>query len=191
MVNGRWLETDERREAIKALEMTARMLYLAHSDEYYWKWVIIAIHNALQALFVVVVSGSGGFGAIEPKQVGKWLWVYRTGKGKYPGLSLMRFVPLYEKVKKTLRLSMPEEVDKSVKRLNDFRNEFMHFTPKGWSLELDGLPALLRNSLRVVESLISRERPVIWWHDETEAEQFQANYREIEGSLSRLWTGAG
>lgn len=161
MTNGRWLETDERREAVKALEMTAKMLSLVRDNEYYWKWVIVGLHNALQALFVVAVSGSAGFGAIEPKQVGKWLRVYRSGKGKYPSLNLMRFMPLYEKVKKSFRPSIPEDVDKNVKRLNDFRNEFMHFTPKGWSLELDGLPSLLRNCLRVVESLILRERPGI------------------------------
>lgn len=186
MTNGRWLETDERREAVKALEMTAKMLSLVRDDEYYWKWVIIGLHNALQALFVVAVSGSAGFGAIEPKQVGKWLRVYRSGKGEYPSLKLMGFVPLYEKVKGSFRLSVPQDVDKSLKRLNDFRNEFMHFTPKGWALELDGLPGLLRNSLRVVESLISGERPGIWGHDNTEAEQVQANYAEVAVSLSRL-----
>jgi hypothetical protein len=35
-----------------------------------------------------------------------------------------------------------ESHDKSVRKLNSFRNDFIHFVPKGWTLELTGLPRI-------------------------------------------------
>lgn len=41
----------------------------------------------------------------------------------------------------------------SVKRLNRLRNEFIHFVPKGWSLEISGLPQIFFDCLNIIEFL--------------------------------------
>jgi len=39
-------------------------------------------------------------------------------------------------------------------QLNNLRNEFIHFVPKGWSVELAGLPQICANCINVDEFLI-------------------------------------
>ena len=43
-----------------------------------------------------------------------------------------------------------------MKNLNFIRNEFVHFTPKGWSLELSGAPRIAIDCLDVAEFLVKR-----------------------------------
>jgi len=60
-----WLETNYETEGERALEMTVEQLKLVLADPYRWKWIIIALHNALQAFLVHVVSGSSQNAATE------------------------------------------------------------------------------------------------------------------------------
>lgn len=41
----------------------------------------------------------------------------------------------------------------SFRRIHDLRNGLSHFTPKGWSIELDGLPAIFLDVLDVIERI--------------------------------------
>ena len=56
--------------------------------------------------------------------------------------------------------------DKSVKQLNSFRNEFIHFVPKGWSLELAGLPDICLDCLEVVQFLAWESGNVPWYEED-------------------------
>ena len=48
-------------------------------------------------------------------------------------------------------------------QLNEFRNTFTHFTPKGWSLELAGLPRICLNTLEVMNFLGLQTTAVLWY----------------------------
>jgi hypothetical protein len=52
--------------------------------------------------------------------------------------------------------------DRAVKKLNDLRNEFLHFTPKGWSLDVSGGPALCLQCLEIIDFLVN-ESGTIWF----------------------------
>jgi hypothetical protein len=39
-----------------------------------------------------------------------------------------------------------------------FRNNFAHFTPKGWSIEKAGLPRIIAAALHAVEDLMGRSQ---------------------------------
>jgi len=75
------------------------------------------------------------------------------GKGPYPVEKLDDFLPLYEKVKNPKHFTKPfpatSEHDKRLTQLNELRGQFTHFTPRGWSLELVGLPEIARASVDV------------------------------------------
>ncbi len=47
----------------------------------------------------------------------------------------------------------------SFRRLHNLRNEFSHFTPKGWSIELGGLPGIFLAMVRVLEKISSDPWP--------------------------------
>jgi len=52
--------------------------------------------------------------------------------------------------------------DRSIKKLNSLRNEFIHFVPKGWSLEVSGLPQIVDDCLDVIFFLGFECGNVIW-----------------------------
>lgn len=52
----------------------------------------------------------------------------------------------------------------SIKELNDLRNEFIHFVPKGWSLEVSELPRIFTDCLDFIEFL-GWECGNVLWHE--------------------------
>jgi hypothetical protein len=159
-----WLRTDEYEEILATLKACRRFLTLVTEDASYWKWVFIALHNAVQGCMVVALTRSDRFGAIDPEQEREWHEAYAR-KEKLPRLreKLLSFLKLYEKIKKkgTLQSSAVERFKPtgtqgySMKKLNEVRDDFIHFTPKGWSLELNGAPQLAIDCLEVAAFLVS------------------------------------
>lgn len=47
-------------------------------------------------------------------------------------------------------LTLSHEHLQSFKRLNALRNDFAHFTPRGWSIELGGLPKIFSDIIDVI-----------------------------------------
>lgn len=102
---------------------------------------------------------------ISPKYKAQWLKWYYDGmpREERPRESnLLSFLKLYELTKSDQMLkytsSKPftpnKSQNESIKRLNGLRNEFIHFTPKHWLLELDGLPVIINDCLRMAEFVI-------------------------------------
>lgn len=54
---------------------------------------------------------------------------------------LYKRVQKIENLKEPHRLSTHDQMNKDVKKLNELRNEFSHFVPKGFSLEVSGMHA--------------------------------------------------
>jgi hypothetical protein len=65
-----------------------------------------------------------------------------------------------------------------------FRNNFMHFTPKGWAIHVAGLPRIFRNALSVVEHLGWKGH--ILWYEESDQEAARESVESIRGSLDAL-----
>jgi hypothetical protein len=60
-----WLETDEREEAIAALEFLVEISSTLRTNIYRWKWVIVVLHNAVQCFMVIALRQSDGRGPIR------------------------------------------------------------------------------------------------------------------------------
>jgi len=182
-----WLRTDEHEEAVSALEMVAESSALVLQDNYRWKWVLIATHNTLQGFMVLALRQGNGLKALKDKIAAKWLKAYREG-GQYPIEKLDTFLNLYKKVKSdqmvcfihSQSFNATEEHDKAVKKLNSLRNEFIHFVPKGWSLELTGLPEICLNCLEVVEFLGWQCGNVPWYEEQHKERATKALKKAID-----------
>jgi hypothetical protein len=57
----------------------------------------------------------------------------------------------------------------SIKRLKELRDEFIHFVPKGWSLEVSGLPEIFEDCINFIEFLGWNCGNVFWHKDEIES----------------------
>ena len=61
--------TDEYAEATTALEEVVVHLRAVASDTHQWKWVVIALHSALQGFLVLALRGSANFDVMTKKSL--------------------------------------------------------------------------------------------------------------------------
>ena len=166
----KWLITDGSVETVCAFEVFAEELQRVSADPYRWKWAIIALHSGLQGMMVLALQGSHGLHVLRPEDTKRWLKAHERG-GPYPGdLKLDDFLSLYKKVKgdkMLMYIDSQKFIPKgtqggSVKLLNHLRNEFIHFTPRVWVLELEDLPAMALDCLNMAEFLARQSHNVMW-----------------------------
>ncbi|OPY67800.1 MAG: hypothetical protein A4E57_02119 [Syntrophorhabdaceae bacterium PtaU1.Bin034] len=165
-----WLITDGAVETVSAFEVLAEETQRLTSDPYRWKWAIIALHSGLQGAMVLALQGSHGLHTLREEDAKRWLDAYEKG-GPYPGnLKLDCFPSLYKKIKSDKMLKYADSrkfVPKgtqgsSIKLLNRLRNEYIHFTPRVWALDLIGLPAMALDCIDIAEFLVWGSHNVIW-----------------------------
>ncbi len=169
-----WLITDGAVETVSAFEVFAEEAQRLSSDPYRWKWAIISLHSGLQGSMVLALQGSHGLHVLRKEDAKRWLEAHERG-GPYPGdLKLDDFLSLYEKIKSDKMLKyvnskkfVPKGTQGgSVNLLNRLRNEYVHFTPRVWALDLAGLPTMALDCLSVAEFLAWESHNVTWKEDD-------------------------
>jgi hypothetical protein len=175
-----WIRTNEQEEAVAALGAFARFLPLAKADLFEWRWAILSLHTALQGFMVVAIRDSAGLSPLPDDLAAAWLQAYRCGLPT-PEERLDKFLNLYKKIKRNNVTALVQgrpftpagTQGYSVKLLNRLRNQFVHFLPASWSLEVTGLPHMCLDCLAVIEYL-SRDYRNLLWPDETYVQRIDA-----------------
>lgn len=165
-----YLRTDEEFETANAMQMAAQFASGLPTDLHLWRWVIIALHNAAQGAMVLSLRHGNGLLALTDESYTAWMAAYDKGEMQPPE-KLERYLNLYKKVKHKEwgqiggnKRFVPEGTEGGdIKRLNSLRNEFIHFTPKGWSLEINGLPRIALAVARLI-SFLALETNNVFWH---------------------------
>ena len=188
-----FLRTDEREDLISSLKLVRISAQRAETDLQYWKWILIGTHSALQAAIVFHLSFGNDLLVAKPAHANRWLNAYR-GNGSYPDMHMDYFLDLYRKAGSVevlgFRLPTTETQDASVQRLLEFRNDFIHFMPKGWSIELAGLPDICIDSLNVVSALANG--PIqMRWEDDSQQDRFRIILRDSIELLMQLKSAYG
>lgn len=175
-----FFEIDETENLIDNLEMVAH--FLDTSITYKWKWVIIALHQALYSSLIISLQGTDARQTVidREKDTGKAVMLHVNripidviassfGKDEAKILDWITnpyLISLEEalrriKLKKYLPLSdnakplktTPEE-DYAIKKITkEFRNQFEHFTPKAWLVDTSILPPIVNNVVQVIRFL--------------------------------------
>jgi hypothetical protein len=185
--------TDEETEAAEALCMAARFAEQAAADIRMWRWLIIALHNAVQGFMVLSLRHGNGLAALTEKSAAAWLAAYKANATTYPDEQLDSYLSLYKKVKSTEYGTICGNQNfvprgsqgLSIKRLNSIRNNFVHFTPKGWSLELAGLPRICLDVLALL-SFLGWETSNIVWYDEEALEYAKSSFESLTSTMKSL-----
>ena len=165
-----YLRTDEHEEAISAVEMVAESLEKAKSNWYQWKWALLALHRAVQGFMVLALRGTNSLAVLKADDAKAWVKAFEEGD-PLPLVSLDEYLNLYKKVKGDAMLQyvisrrfVPKGTQGgSIKMLNRLRNQFIHFVPKNWSLEVSGLPTLFWDCLDFIEFLGWECGNVLWY----------------------------
>lgn len=187
-----WLETNEHEEAVRSLECAAVWTTNTCSDPYFWKWVLISIHNAAQGFMVLALWQGNGLLTLPSKTARKWCEAYEKGM-PFPEDRLDEFLNLYCKVKDSQSFHTigvgpfvaTAEHDESFKLLNSLRNKFIHFTPKGWRIGVTGLPNICLHVLDLIE-FFGWEIPAILWHQKIHQIRARRALDEMRRSLHNI-----
>ena len=149
--SGKWMEIDEQTNAIDYLRRTC--LFLSETVDSKWKWVVIALHGALYSFCILAVQGTNPY---DPPPGGSGT-VTRKGSKEY----LISFPEALRRVQADNIVNPPVVLNDDQKKRFDLlnkilRNNFIHFTPKGQSIEISGIPEILLDSIAVIEHIVCK-----------------------------------
>ncbi len=205
-----WLRTDEKEQAINALqEVKDHLTKIETEDDLYsWKWIILALHNALQGFMVWALRHGHDRDVIREKFDGKSGKHYRQlydewveGKDvQIPNDLLDTFLGLYKKIKSVDLMEsrrtggkkfVPRKTEgRSVKELNYWRNRFVHFFPTGLSIPVSGFPHICFDSVNVIQFLFSDSGHIIP-DNEAQEQLISEMIEEIKQILEKMIADRG
>lgn len=155
------LRTDEETEAVRSLEMVAELLPRVEADRYLWKWVAIALQNAVQGYLVLALRGTSRARILKPSATKKYLAASRSGD--HAGMSRVYpmddFMGLYRKLQDEPTMGMYRSsrcftptgtVTTSMERLVAMRNTFVHFIPMMLLEDVVDLPRVVVDAAEVI-----------------------------------------
>ena len=141
----KWLRMSEEKNAIDYLEKTAFFIRNAAENYNDWKWVIIGLHGALYGFAIAACQGtdSRSVSTKKGRLIGFWQALDRCQDSNHMKMLIH-----------SKHLILTEKQKESIESLTSvFRNEFEHFKPKGWSIEIHGMPEIAIDVLEVIRFL--------------------------------------
>ena len=145
----KWLRFTEETNALDYLERAGEFIRLTETDQRAWKWAILSLHGALYGFAIVACKGT------SPDIVTR-----TTKRGRRYLLSLEEALRMCQDqtwmgtLEGGQALSLSPSQSDSVRKVKaTLRNNFEHYTPGGWSIEIHGLPTIAMDILDVIRFL--------------------------------------
>lgn len=148
-IKRKYLRLSEETNALDYLERAYSYIQQAEKDVLSWKWVVLTLHGALYQFAICACRGT------NPSNV-----TYKTTKG------IRRLISFDEVLKRcqnskwmkmtitSRHLKLSDQQRGSISKLKcHFRNAFEHYIPKGWSIEIHGMPQIAIDVLKVTRFL--------------------------------------
>jgi len=187
-----YLRTDHWIDAVSSLEAAHEFSAQAASDERFWKWLLIAVHSSVQGFMALALERGNSLLVMRDDVLSKWQKAHEAGT-PYPDEKMDFFLSLYEKVKSDAVCgyvgSKPfvpgASHNDSMRKLNEIRNNFIHFFPMTWSIQLAGLPKICTDCLDVAHFL-GWEFMTIIWNDSVLSERGQNACTQLRIALQSL-----
>lgn len=160
-----WIRADEAQDVTGSIRHTLATIRLIEQDPLAWKWVVIALHSALQGACVChLVTTAAPVGAVKEHNAEQWLAYFEASRAdpnaRPPKTYLMELPELLKAVRKphsagdrsnaTGVLISDSEFYLLRRFHTDFRNQFVHFEPMGWSIEVSGIPEITKLIVRII-----------------------------------------
>lgn len=148
-IREKWLRFTAETNALDFLERAGQFIQQTESDITAWKWVILSLHGAMYG-FAICACRSTSYENI----------IRRTKKGVERLITLDEALALCQDSNwmgtlyggKPLELTARQKY--SIKILKQsLRNNFEHYIPKGWSIEIHWLPNIAMDILDVIRFL--------------------------------------
>ncbi|MBE0551061.1 MAG: hypothetical protein IH619_01595 [Ignavibacterium sp.] len=149
-VHAKWIRFDEQTNALDYLEKCFSFLKTVEHEPQNWKWVIITLHSALYGFAISACKGMNSDSVIMLTKSGyERLIDFDEALKRCQDPTWMRVNINYEEFK------FSSSQLKSIRKLHKvLRNNFEHFPPKSWSIELHYLPDMIYDCFEVIRLLI-------------------------------------
>jgi hypothetical protein len=149
-ISAQWIRYDEMTNALDYLEKCFTFLKTVEFEPQNWKWVVITLHSALYGFAISACKGMNSESVVtRTKSSHERLIDFDEALKRCQDPTWMRVNINYEEFKFS-----PSQT-KSIRKLHKvLRNNFKHFTPKSWSIELHYLPDMVYDCFEVVRLLI-------------------------------------
>lgn len=182
-----WMRTDERVDVLSSLKMFNDSIANAEQEEAYWKWAVISLHSSLQSLMAFHLGFGNDLMVMRQEDAEAWLDAH-SNETDYPEVQMDNFLNLFRKIKRHeilgYKFTPQGQEGWAVKRINTLRNEFIHFMPRGWSIEVAYLIQVFVNCLSVIESIGSGV--AMRWEDENQKETFERLVLDAKDNVSAM-----
>jgi hypothetical protein len=158
-----WFRTDEKENAVDSLEMATQLLMELNTTNRgsLWKWISISLFNSLYGFCICAIQGTN---PDRVKELDK-----KTGQSKDKLISFQEALRRTQEDRWMLQfthsrtLSLTSDQKESIKKLREnIRNNFEHFIPKGWSIEISGMPKIVSDVVEVIDFLALYSGNPIW-----------------------------
>lgn len=163
-----WIKTDEAEDVAGSLRHVVRAAECAGEDPQAWKWVVLALHSALQGACIChLTTTAAPVGAVTKKNAAEWLEYFEASRTnptlKPPKTHLMSLPDLLKAVRRPnpnpcFNLGNAIQISDSemnwLSRFHEtFRNQFVHFEPAGWAIEVSGIPEIAKLIARIIKDI--------------------------------------
>lgn len=181
-----WIRVDTENLCVAALAEILTHLRRAHEEPMQWLWVLSALKLALQTFIVGSFGTAAALEAMPQKTAEKHLRAVRESDIPYPNPWMRPTLDLYEYAKERHAWAPDPEIDDAVDRLSKLRNDFEHFLPKAWSIEIAGLPTITRSTLAAIGELGWGRARALPWHSDHDLDQCRKLHSDILAELARM-----
>jgi hypothetical protein len=138
----KYYRTDEKENAVDFLATAAT--FYAENHPHKWKWLTISLHGALYGFTVLAIKGTDhGRVSKGKKLISLWEALDRCQDNAY----MLQYSG-------SRRLEVSNDEKRAVEKLSaGFRNNFEHFMPKLWSIEVSVFTGIVGHVCRLIHFL--------------------------------------
>lgn len=141
----KWLTLNEETNALDYLELAADFIKKTPDNVNAWKWVVISLHGALYGFAVAAARGTDYENILRKNGYLLGFWKV-LNKCQDPNHMKMLI--------NSKHLELTDSQSDSINMLvNSLRNNFQHFKPREWSIEIHGMPQIAIDVVEVIRFL--------------------------------------
>ena len=141
----KFLVIDNINSAIDDLEKV--LFYYQKDDEFRWKWIALSLYSVLYGFAVHLVTGTNYENVL--RKDGELICFKDAIKRSQNPDKMKRFI-----FSKPLSLTNDEKETINLLHLT-FRNNFVHFVPKTWIIDLSGINETVDNAINVIDKMVN------------------------------------
>lgn len=171
-MNHSFISYDAPEDVLCSIRHAIRVSQFLDDDPLAWKWVFLALHSALQGACVCHLSTTAEpIGAVTRRNAREQIeYFQKTRTDRHvepPDTYLMHLPDLLKAVRRPLSAGGPSnEVhilisDTELRWLThlheNIRNQFVHFEPLRWSIDVSGIPRFANMTARIIGQIESAE----------------------------------